>query len=123
MRAIRIANASAPGPDGMPYLAWQKSGPLAVNILWNALNAMYTDDDITTFYPEFNAAILVCLPKKPTTIAKEGQAAYHSDSTRPLAISNTDNRIIASACRLKWETCAAEHIHPHNADSYLRDPC
>ncbi len=61
-RAIHIANASAPGPDGVPYLAWQKSGPLATHILWKALNSMYTDDKITTRYPEFNEAILVCLP-------------------------------------------------------------
>ena len=113
MRAIKIANASSPGPDGIPYLAWQKSGPLATHILWKAMNSMYTDEDITDHYPEFNEAILVCLPKKATTTTKDGQAAYHSDSTRPLAISNTDNRLIASTFRLRWERLAAQHIHPH----------
>ena len=87
-RAIKLANASSPGPDGVPYLAWQTSGNLGISILWRAMNSMYTDEDITSHYPEFNEAILVCLPKKPTTTTREGHNAYHSDSTRPLAISN-----------------------------------
>ena len=53
------------------------------------MNSMYTDEDITEHYPEFSKAILVCLPKKATTTTKDGQSAYHSDSTRPLTISNT----------------------------------
>ena len=48
-----------------------------------------------------------------STTTKDGQSAYHSDSTRPLAISNTDNRLIASTFRLRWERLAAQHIHPH----------
>ena len=60
-----------------------------------------------------NHALLVCLPKKPTSTTPDGHNAYHSNNTRPLAISNTDNRLLASACRLRWETIAAEHVHPH----------
>ena len=63
IRAIKMAGSSAPGPDGIPYAAWQKAGSGAVDILWAALRAINTDDQATSHYPDFNQAILVCLPK------------------------------------------------------------
>ena len=52
-------------------------------------------------------------PPKPTTTTKDGSNAYHSGNTRPLAISNTDNRLLATACRVRWERIACEHVHEH----------
>jgi hypothetical protein len=74
---------------------------------------MYTVSDITSHYPELNETTLVYLPETPTTATKEGHSVYHSESTRPLAVSKSDNNIITSACRLTWETLAADRRHPH----------
>ncbi len=41
---------------------------------------------------------------------RQGQNAYHSTNARPLAISNTDKRILASACRFEWEQLAGTHV-------------
>ena len=30
----------APGPDGIPYAAWKRFGPLAVDYLWGALKVL-----------------------------------------------------------------------------------
>eukprot|EP00959_Pyramimonas_sp_CCMP1952_P468264 9492941-Pyramimonas_sp.AAC.1 len=51
----------------------------------------------------FNASLLCCLPKKPTRTSEAGEQIYKPEGTRPLSITNTDNRIIANACRLRWE--------------------
>ena len=72
IRAIKIAGSSAPGPDGIPYAAWQRAGNGAVDILWAALRAINTDDQATTHYPDFNQATLVCLPKNPPPPPKTG---------------------------------------------------
>ena len=112
-RAIHLSNSSSPGPDGVPYGAWRNSGDEATEILWQALQTLYTDPTAHTQYDTFNHALLVCLPKKPTSTTPDGQNTYHSGNTRPLAISNTDNRLLASACRIRWERVAAEHVHPH----------
>ena len=51
----------------------------------------------------FNDALLCCLPKKPCEISPEFGEVYAGEDTRPLALVNTDNRIIASAARGCWE--------------------
>ncbi len=39
-RATQQANASAPGPDGVSYLAWQRAGSLGTDVLWAALHVV-----------------------------------------------------------------------------------
>ena len=73
-KAIKYSGASAPGPDGIPYLAWRKFGPLAQGTLYRALEAMQHGDAILEVeqawarsYEDgsrFNDALLVLLPKK-----------------------------------------------------------
>ena len=113
IRAIRIANASAPGPDGIPYAAWKQAAEGAINILWAALRTINTENDTTKHYPDFNQAILVCLPPKTTIITPDGTQAFHSNNTRPLAISNMGNRLLAAACRIRWEGLAKDAVHQH----------
>ena len=85
----------------------------AINILWAALRTINTENDATKHYPDFNQAILVCLPQKPTITTADGTQAFHSNNTRPLAISNTDNRLLAAACRIRWEGLAKDAVHQH----------
>ena len=51
----------------------------------------------------FNQSLLCCLPKKPSEIDPDHGEVYIGEDTRPLALVNTDNRIIASAARICWE--------------------
>ena len=46
-KAIKISGHSAPGPDGIPYAAWKRSGVLAIQTLLDAATALQSDDATT----------------------------------------------------------------------------
>ena len=103
-----------PGPDGLPALAYKRLGDLAVDTLHGAIQCLSRPDaeaKLTEAFSNlepadrhaFNASILCCLPKKPSGSDGEQGVYYKPGDTRPLNISNVDNRIIASAARLAWE--------------------
>ena len=52
---------------------------------------------------DFNLALLCCLPKKASGNDQEHGDFYEAGNTRPLALVNLDNRILASAARIAWE--------------------
>ena len=110
-RALRIAGNSRPGPDGVPFGAWRRLGPLAVHLLWEAgrFLAAGLQADVTA-HDSFNESLLVCLPKQALRVDQDGSQVYNAESTRPLSITNTDNRIIASSYRLRWEPLIAPAI-------------
>ena len=65
--AIRYSNNSAPGPDGVPYLAWRCAGRLAVVVLHAAASQLQDENFTLQELPrDFNASFLCCLPKKPS---------------------------------------------------------
>ena len=43
------------------------------------------------------------LPKKPTGHDNDNGTYFHPGDTRPLNVSNVDNRLLASAARIAWE--------------------
>ena len=112
-RAVRLSGNSAPGPDGIPYAAWRKMGQRGIDILWDmtraltqpdateALGSAYKDEALGSH--DFNLGILCCLPKRPSGNTEEGTPFYAPANTRPLSIVNCDNRLIASAARIRWE--------------------
>ena len=61
----------------------------------------------------FNGSLLACLPKTPSQVAKDGTAIYAPSSTRPLSISNTDNRLFSVTIKHSWEPVLAKGVHPH----------
>ena len=105
-----------PGPDGIPYKAWRELGETGVDILWEVMKELKQDgaqDKMDEAYEgehEFNASIMVCLPKVPIGMSEEGEDVYDAASTRPLSIVNTDNRILASAARTRWDSIYAQWI-------------
>ena len=112
--AIKSASKSMPGPDGVPYQAWRALGPIGVELLFEAAEALESTDcgrllQEAESVPDelghsFNLGLLCCLPqKKPTGLDPILGEFYAPANTRPLAIVNTDNRLIASACRFRWE--------------------
>ena len=81
-----------------------------MDVLWDVAQALggsnapqlieeaYWDDPST-----YNASLLVCLPKKPAGQMDDGTDYYDAEATRPLALVNTDNRIVAAAAKRRWE--------------------
>ena len=119
--AISSAKNSMPGPDGISSVAYKALGIFAVDILFpvaealsspsyrECLNRAY-EDRCTEGNHNFNKSLLCCLPKKPHGIDPTEGEFYRGEDTRPLALVNTDNRIIASAARLSWEPILSKYI-------------
>ena len=61
----------------------------------------------------YNASLLVCLPKKRCGQLEDGTDFYDAEATRPLALVNTDNRLVAAAARHRWEHVLGEYVHAH----------
>jgi len=104
-QALDRSNDSAPGPDGVPYKAWRLLGADSVDVLYEALTLMSTEDGpflMKRNYPEFNSSLLHFLPKKPVDVI-DGAEVYACDGVRPLNITNVDNRLVASAVKLAIE--------------------
>ncbi|CAK0869911.1 unnamed protein product, partial [Prorocentrum cordatum] len=85
--AVKSASHSAPGPDGAPFLAWKRLGSVAVDILFRAANDMSAEGQLAG-----------------------GGNFYEPADTHPLNIDNAENRILASAARLRVEPLLAEWI-------------
>jgi len=120
-KAIQIAKDSMPGPDGIPSAAYKKLGETAVDILLEVAiglcsmsgREMLRDacrDRCQDGWHDFNLSLLCCLPKKPYGVDPEQGEYYRGEDTRPLALVNTDNRIIANAGRIVWEPILNQYI-------------
>ncbi len=82
--AIKRSNNSSPGPDGVPFAAWRAAPDLASPLLFNVLNKICEGQAPP---PGFNYGILFLIPKKPSGLVSD---------TRPISVTNTDNRLLAS---------------------------
>ena len=113
-KAIACSRNSMPGPDGIPAYAYKVLGHIAESILYDVVCCLGSEshrDLLLDAYRDrcgeeahaFNDSLLCCLPKKPCEIDPEFGEVYAGEDTRPLALVNTDNRIIASAARRCWE--------------------
>ena len=95
-KAVEHSNNSAPGPDGIPFAAWRKLGPLAIDTLFDAFRDMTSADGperMAEHYPDFNASLLFFLPKKISGATEDGTVFYDADAVRPLNVTNADNRL------------------------------
>jgi len=54
-------------------------------------------------YADFNASLLMFLPKKSSGVTDVGLEIYNCGDVRPLNITNCDNRLLASAVRVAIE--------------------
>ena len=119
--AVEASPNSAPGPDGLPFLAWRVLGPLAVDVLHGALQQLASDPgspELAEFLAgpsaplAFNSSIMVLLPKAPWGVDEQAGEFFDPGDTRPLNIVNSDNRILANAVRLRIEPLLASWISP-----------
>ena len=103
-----------PGPDGVPAMAYKYAGHLAIDVLMGVLEALSSpnaEEVLTEAYRlmghqgahAFNMSILCCLPKKASGVDEGGEKYFRAEATRPLNVSNMDNRLVTSAVRLVWE--------------------
>ena len=86
-----IANktASASGPDGIPYSAWNASPSWSSKILYDC----YCEWISTGFLPkDFNESFLLLLPKGDEQIGRR-----QAKDTRPLSGANSDAKLLAYA--------------------------
>jgi hypothetical protein len=115
-KAIKQSKNSAPGPDGIPHKVWKELGEFGATILWNAMEELHeanAPDLLKEAYGtehEFNEGIMVCLPKTATGETEDGEDVYVASNTRPLAIGNTDNRLMCGAARMRWEMIFNEWV-------------
>ena len=119
-KAVRLSGDSAPGPDGIPYKAWRSVGKLGVDVLWDVIHALASDEgsallaeaysDLLPAEHSYNLGLLCCLPKKVSGVDTEHGDFYDAKNTRPLSLVNTDNRLIANAYRLVVEPIAGEWV-------------
>jgi len=110
-----------PGPDGIPAAAFKELGEVAVDVLHAVTMALCSQDFkhiLSEAYHDrckdglhdFNLSLLCCLPKKPFGTDPDSGEFYRGEDTRPLALVNTDNRIIANAARITWEPILGTYI-------------
>jgi len=120
-QAIRSAKASMPGPDGIPAKAYQMLGSIAVDLLHGAIQSLSSDQgqvELIAAYGDrsppnthdFNLSLLCCLPKKAAGHDPTAGEYFSGENTRPLALVNVDNRIMASAARLTWEPLLNKYV-------------
>ena len=130
LHAIKVAPCTAPGPDGIPYNAWKKLGPLGASTLRQAIRKLGEDNARAALcgmsgngdHQEhlFNLGNMVFLPKKPAGTDPLLGDFYTASDVRPLVIVNTDNRLMASAVRFCLEPILAKWISK-NQQGFIKD--
>ena len=97
---LKTGNTAA-GPDGIPFAAWRSLPDFSAPLLHAALVSLMGGQPPPL---GFNQGLLFLLPKKSTGLVED---------TRPLSVTNTENRVLASV--------VAQAIMP--AVLKLIDPC
>ena len=93
-------NDSTPGPDKIPFAAWRAASDLSGPVLFRVFEAIAKGH-----LPPvgFNHGLLFLLPKKDTGLVSD---------TRPLSVTNTDNRILAAAVARGIMPAVSAYVDP-----------
>ena len=100
--AIKYSNNSSPGPDVIPFVAWRRCINLSTEILFDAVQPLLREDGpeaLAREWGRFNHSSLFFLPKNASGKTSSGEGYYESENVRPLNVTNTDNRLLASAIK------------------------
>lgn len=100
LAALKCSNNSTPGPDGIPFAAWRAATDISAPILLNALTAICKGRRPPD---RFNFGLLFLLPKKSTGLIAD---------TRPLSVTNTDNRLLAAVIAHSIMPALLSYINP-----------
>jgi hypothetical protein len=94
---------SAPGPDGIPFGAWRAAGPAFYDIMFSAFSSFMSG----ALLPDgFNECNLAFIPKGDDP--HDALVARTPATTRPISLSNTDNKYFA----LAFNRAATVTVHP-----------
>ena len=52
-------------------------------------------------------------PRKKAGSLEDGTDFYDAEATRPLALVNTDNRLVAAAAKRRWERALSQFVYKH----------
>src|SRR4051794_12384697 len=88
------------GPDGVSFAAWRAAPDLAAPILLAVFKAICAGQPPPL---GFNKGLLFLLPKKNTGLISD---------TRPISVTNTDNRILAAAVAKKIMPAVIDLVEP-----------
>ena len=122
--ALSNAGNTSPGPDGIPFASWRAIKSLGVDILYNVALGLEHDnakvklvdayrDEASDGSHLYNLSTLVCLPKAPSGEDSELGLFFKPCDIRPLSIVNCDNRLVASAMRIRWEEHLRQFVQEH----------
>ncbi len=109
-KAIFLAGASAPGPDGRPYATWKQLGDPATDLSWHAAQERQrpvAEAILANAYEGeerccFSEGLSCFSPKKLSGQDDSGKPCYLAFDAWPLCIADAANRLIANAVRLMW---------------------
>eukprot|EP00959_Pyramimonas_sp_CCMP1952_P382986 8024854-Pyramimonas_sp.AAC.1 len=96
---------TTPGPDGIPYSSWRASGDIGKKVLYDLyLHLM----QLGTLPGSFNECTAAFLPKGSAQLGHE--SARQPASTRPLSLSNCDNKLLSSAIAVPISKVAEDKV-------------
>lgn len=88
-----VARRSAPGPDGIGYMAWRAGGEAVADVVFECYRSILVGGEV----PEWlNESTLVFIPKGDPGAGGVGVQARPGD-LRPLSLSNADQKLVALA--------------------------
>jgi hypothetical protein len=90
-RFLRFAKHAAPGPDGLPYVAWKSAGEAGARTLFLVFIALTEGSPAPL---DFNDSISLFIPKGEEEL-DHIEILRHSEDTRPLGLKNSVNKILA----------------------------
>ena len=92
-KVIAESGSSAPGPDSVPFEVYRSLGEVAVELFWEAANAML--DGVAIPDGDFKLALMVCIPKSADGALEDNTPFFSPSGTRPISIVDASNRIFA----------------------------
>lgn len=97
LKIITSSKNSAPGCDGIPFLAYKVNSDLASNLFFDVVTNMLSDDPAQQ-PKDLNDCLLYLLPKKPKGVLND-VPYYSSDRTRPISVGKSMERILSNILR------------------------
>ena len=102
-----VARRSAPGPDGVGYMAWRAGGEAAADVVFQCYRGILEGGEVPEW---FNESTLVFIPKGDPGAGGVGVQARPGD-LRPLSLSNADQKLVALAINVSLSRMCEDVVH------------
>ena len=116
MHMATKTRSSAPGPDGICYLALAHSAPWVVPVLKDIVEQAKLDS--SSIPKDFNKATLALLPKGIEENDAPGNMIRDAGKVRPLTLSSVDSKIVAQAANVPIAGFACDVVCPNQKGGY-----